>query len=130
MEQEGGGWAVTIRFSRKQEPAEQERMVRALFREIMDEEHVELAYTGVYVTYPTPHAHFVVYGKRSLKQIDKQKWKRRWSARSDLNILAMDIIDIYDMEGWKGYVQKNVRSDEESRQIFYNYKMLKRIGEA
>jgi len=125
------GLAMTFRFSMFQK--DQEKAVQQFFREMMNEERIQIAYIGAYMNIPNLHAHFAVAGESkhgsTLEGIDKKRWCERWAEISGLKGRALEIIDISDSEGWERYIEKNIRSDSSSKTTWYNTKLLQKMGD-
>ncbi len=124
------GLAMTFRFSMFQK--EQEKAVRQFFREMMNEERIQVAYVGVYMNVPNLHAHFAVVGESkhgsTIEGIDKKRWSRRWAEISGVNGRALEIVDITDSSGWERYMNLNIHKDSSSKTTWYNSKLLEKMG--
>jgi hypothetical protein len=121
---------MTFRFNMNQK--DQEKAVVKFFREMMNEERIQIGYIGAYMTIPNLHAHFAIVGESkhgsALETIDKKRWCERWAEISGLKGRALEIKDISDSETWEGYIKKNIRSDSRSKYVWYNTKLLQKMG--
>lgn len=105
--------------------------IKLFFREIMNAERIQVGYLGGLITRPALHVHVVAVGYsksgRSLVDVDKRKWERRWGEIVGLRMNALKIDDTYDPGGAVGYLQRNLRLDPDSAPFFYNKKLLQRL---
>lgn len=120
-------WGLTFRL-----PAQRfGQAIKPFFREIMNAERVQVGYLGGFITRPALHVHVVAVGYnksgRSLVDVDKRKWERRWGEIVGLRMNALKIDDIYEPGGAVGYLQRNLRLDPDSAPFFYNKKLLQRL---
>lgn len=122
------GMAFSFRFDSYEK--QNEKLVRDFFREMIMEEKLQIGYIGCLVTVPNHHGHYAVCAAKEkegeLLEIDKRKWRNRWSEMSGQTINALFIEDITDSKGWSDYIDKNIREDVDSTMVWYNKKLLNR----
>ena len=125
-------WMVAMTFrlpSGITEPHKHE-LLKKFMRELMDREKITVAYTGVYSPQPNPHIHLaIVYTSkegRVFKQNTFQRWEARWDDLIGYRSGGLVIEEVYNAEGWEGYMYRRHRHPDVINFI-YNNKLLKKF---
>ena len=92
-------------------------------------ENLQIAYMGLYVSYPHPHLHILILGQnkngKCLADVDPKHGEREWQ---DITHRSADIENIYDQERVIGYMtDKNMPENHHEKLVAYNIKLLKRM---
>jgi len=96
---------------------------------LQKDEHLQIAYVGLYVSYPQPHLHILMLGQnregKSLSSVDSKSWEREWQKITHNTAI---IESIYDQEGVVSYmVIHNTPNNHHEELMPYNRKLLKRM---
>lgn len=123
--------AWELRFDFRLPATRYREEIKPFFRELMNAEHLQVAYLGAYVTQPNLHAHVVAVGsckqEKRLTDIDREKWTRRWGEITGLKSNALHIGDIDRPKDAENYLIKNLSGDPDSEPFFYNRKLLQKL---
>jgi len=95
---------------------------------LQKDEHLQIAYMGLYVSNPQPHLHLVMLGQnrdgKCLASADSSYWEKQWQKMTHTTAL---IENIYDQEGVVSYMVKfNMPDNHHEELVPYNEKLLKR----
>jgi len=95
---------------------------------LQKDEHLQIAYVGIYVSYPQPHLHMLMLGQnkkgKSLSKVDSKCWEREWQ---NITHNTAIIENIYDQERVVSYMVKyNMPTHHHEELVPYNTKLLKR----
>jgi len=96
---------------------------------LQKDEHLQIAYVGVYVSFPHPHLHILMLGKskngKRLAEVDSSHWEKQLQ---DITHNTVIIENIYDQEGVVSYmVRYNMPAHRHEALVPYNKKLLKRM---
>lgn len=100
------------------------KMLKDWIIPLCKEEKIQIAYMGLFVNYPMPHIHLLLYGinryGKTLNNVDKHLWEGKW--RGDASIKNVD----YN-EGVIQYItERNTYNNNFELIQPYNNKLLKK----
>lgn len=123
-----GTWE--LRFDFRLPAARFREHVKPFFRELMNAEHLQIAYLGAYITQPNLHMHIVAIGTgkmgKRITDIDRLKWERLWGEITGMKSNALHIGDIDRPKDAENYLIKNLSGDPDGEPFFYNRKLLQK----
>ena len=114
-------WFVHLTFKNIVKYSNAQDILKKWRIELCKSESIQIAYKGVFTSYPRPHIHILMFGLnesgKTLLDVDENIWMKKWGNKSEIN-------RVYDSDGAIGYLLDQNTPTNNHELFDYNIKLL------